>query len=154
MARSYLKQIAEGLSYCHSHGVLHRWEGDCPAVTLIYHASSSSLVKRGTYLLAFWLCPSITLLSWSRSVDHQLAYCVLCVRDMKPQNLLVDYDGHIKLADFGLARTLKMPIRSVWQISILYFCANCNSSWQLLFPIPQICSISWRRHTYVSSLVF
>ena len=57
MARSYLKQIAEGLSYCHSHGVLHRWEGDCPAVTLIYHASSSSsLVKGG---LTYWHSDSV-----------------------------------------------------------------------------------------------
>jgi len=56
LARSYLRQIAEGLAYCHSHGVLHR--------------------------------------------------------DMKPQNLLIDYEGHIKLADFGLARMFKLPVRT------------------------------------------
>lgn len=32
-------------------------------------------------------------------------------RDLKPQNLLIDVSGAIKLADFGLARTFTIPIR-------------------------------------------
>jgi len=56
LVRSYLKQICEGLTYCHNHGVLHR--------------------------------------------------------DLKPQNLLIDYEGRIKLADFGLARLFKQPVRT------------------------------------------
>mmetsp|Transcript_1775 Transcript_1775/g.5028 ORF Transcript_1775/g.5028 Transcript_1775/m.5028 type:complete len:303 (+) Transcript_1775:72-980(+) len=33
-------------------------------------------------------------------------------RDLKPQNLLVNTDGELKLADFGLARAFGIPVRS------------------------------------------
>ena len=33
-------------------------------------------------------------------------------RDLKPQNLLIDKSGTLKLADFGLARAFGVPIRT------------------------------------------
>jgi len=56
LVKSYLKQLLEGIAYCHSHRVLHR--------------------------------------------------------DLKPQNLLIDSTGRIKLADFGLARAFGVPVRT------------------------------------------
>jgi len=55
LAKSYIKQLLEGLLYCHSHRILHR--------------------------------------------------------DLKPQNLLIDRHGYLKLADFGLARAVCIPVR-------------------------------------------
>ncbi|XP_067144669.1 cyclin-dependent kinase 2-like [Centruroides vittatus] len=44
-----------------------------------------------------------------------IAYCHshrVLHRDLKPQNLLIDIEGNIKLADFGLARAFGVPLRS------------------------------------------
>jgi serine/threonine protein kinase len=54
--QSYVRQMLEGVKFCHSHRVLHR--------------------------------------------------------DLKPQNLLIDAKGHMKLADFGLARAFAVPVRT------------------------------------------
>ncbi|NP_001266420.1 cyclin-dependent kinase 2-like [Bombyx mandarina] len=56
LVKSYLRQLLEGVAYCHAQRVLHR--------------------------------------------------------DLKPQNLLIDEEGHIKLADFGLARAFGIPVRA------------------------------------------
>jgi len=55
LVKSYIKQLLEGLLYCHRRRILHR--------------------------------------------------------DLKPQNLLIDRKGFLKLADFGLARAVCIPVR-------------------------------------------
>lgn len=42
-------------------------------------------------------------------------------RDLKPQNLLVSADEHIKLADFGLAKTYDFEMKLTSVVSVRVF---------------------------------
>lgn len=50
------------------------------------------------------------LFQLTRGIAHCHAHRVLH-RDLKPQNLLINREGELKLADFGLARAFGIPVR-------------------------------------------
>lgn len=59
--------------------------------------------------------PAPLVRSYARQLLAALAHCHaarVLHRDLKPQNLLVDARGRIKLADFGLARAFALPQRA------------------------------------------
>lgn len=56
-----------------------------------------------------------TLKSFLYQLIRGIAYCHqhrVLHRDLKPQNLLINREGELKLADFGLARAFGIPVRS------------------------------------------
>ncbi|KAL4228943.1 Cyclin-dependent kinase 3 [Mactra antiquata] len=75
------------------HQDLKKYMDSCPPPGL-----EDSLIKSYLYQL---------LLGISYCHGHRVLH-----RDIKPQNLLIDVHGNIKLADFGLARAFGVPVRT------------------------------------------
>ena len=62
-------------------------------------------LRRTTYVLQ----------KFTHQLSSGLLYCHshrILHRDLKPQNLLIDKDDNLKLADFGLARAFGIPLRT------------------------------------------
>ena len=80
------------------------------AATAIDRAGDRSKVIRKSGGL-----PETLVKSYLRQLLSGIAYCHahrVLHRDLKPQNLLIDNRGIIKLADFGLARAFGLPVRN------------------------------------------
>jgi len=82
---------------------------------------------RWTYLLTYTAC-DVCVQSYLYQLLHGISYCHchrVIHRDLKPQNLLIDVSGSIKLADFGLARAFGIPDRTLTH-EVQFF--NCTFS--------------------------
>nr|CAD7458992.1 unnamed protein product [Timema tahoe] len=61
------------------------------------------------------LLPTSLVKSYTFQLLSAISFChahKVLHRDLKPQNLLIDHTGYIKLADFGLARGFGIPVRT------------------------------------------
>ena len=53
----------------------------------------------------FYFCEMLEGLEYCHNLD-------IVYRDIKPENILIDIDGHVKIADFGLSKIIKKKQRS------------------------------------------
>ncbi|KAF8375001.1 cdk-1 [Pristionchus pacificus] len=81
---------------------------------LIFEFLSMDLKKYLDTLKSDEFLSEATLKSYLMQICQAMCFCHqrrVIHRDLKPQNLLVDGKGTIKLADFGLARAIGIPVR-------------------------------------------
>ena len=88
-------------------------EHDESKLNLIFEYLDHDLKK---YMNAYGApLPQPTVKSYLYQIISALAYCHthrVLHRDLKPQNLLIDRQGSVRLADFGLARAFGLPIKT------------------------------------------
>lgn len=106
---SLLKELSSHPNVVHLHEVIHQQD----KLYLVFEFVDQDLKKCMESL------PSKMDILQIKSYLYQLlagiAFCHanrVLHRDLKPQNLLIDQYGNLKLADFGLARAFGIPIRS------------------------------------------
>jgi serum/glucocorticoid-regulated kinase 2 len=75
----------------------------CTGGELFYHLLQQR--RFSEKLAKFYMCE--ILLGFKYMHEHDIVY-----RDIKPENILVDMDGHIRIADFGLSKIIPENERS------------------------------------------
>merc|ERR1712194_38831 len=84
-------------------------------LTLVFEFMDTDLKKLIDDRLSAGGLDAETTRSFLYQLLRGIAYCHqhrVLHRDLKPQNLLINKDGALKLADFGLARGFGIPVRS------------------------------------------
>lgn len=58
------------------------------------------IILYSVHIANFYACEIVLALEYLHSLS-------IVYRDLKPENLLIDRDGHLKITDFGFAKKLK-----------------------------------------------
>lgn len=94
--KSYMTMLLKGVAYLHGNSIMHRVSVNHLMETL------NSLRTITAPATSISYCCSVDCAS-PCSFPTKWKSCV-CLQDLKPANLLISPTGHLKIADFGLAR--------------------------------------------------
>ncbi|KAJ3035604.1 Cyclin-dependent kinase 2 [Rhizophlyctis rosea] len=95
LIRSYLWQLMKGDIFFHCHRMDHDLKENMDSV----------LGRLAPQLIRSYLWQLMKGINFCQC--HRILH-----RDLKTQHLLIDHEGNLKLADFGLARTFGIPLRT------------------------------------------
>ena len=112
--QSYMYQLLQGIGYC-LFSELHVPVTAGYRLLLVFRVTCTSYCR-----VSVTACFQSYMYQLLQGIGYCHAHRVLH-RDLKPQNLLIDVAGNIKLADFGLARAFGVPVRTYTHEVLFYF---------------------------------
>lgn len=118
-------------------------------------------LTESVYWLFYWLAVCLFQITQAILFCHQRR---VLHRDLKPQNLLIDKNGVIKVADFGLGRAFGIPVRvythevckrvKYYMASWRLGCCSSNSSQELNIFTDLVCFSSVPPDKYQANTSF